>query len=57
MISKPARSLTVAAFAVSAIALSAGPAAAATTPTATPVGSVTLCFNLPLGPASVSICL
>ncbi|WP_167837551.1 hypothetical protein [Nocardia altamirensis] len=57
MIVKTARTLMISAFALSAIALSAGTAAAAT-PEATAVsGSVTLCLSLPLGPATVSICL
>ncbi|GAB2662392.1 hypothetical protein ACWDYH_08315 [Nocardia goodfellowii] len=54
---RTARTLTIGALALSTIALSAGNATAAT-PAATPVvGSVALCFSVPLGPASVSICL
>ncbi|WP_109524461.1 hypothetical protein [Nocardia sp.] len=60
MINKAAQAFAVTAIALSigAIAAPAASAAPATAePSATPVGSVALCLNIPIPPFSISVCL
>ncbi|MFE3546246.1 hypothetical protein ACFXK0_25070 [Nocardia sp. NPDC059177] len=55
MFAKTARPLAIVALALSATAIGAGTASAAT---AQPVvGSVAICTSIPVGPISISVCL
>ncbi|UGT54734.1 hypothetical protein [Nocardia asteroides] len=55
MFAKTARTLAVAALALSVTAVGAGTASAATA--APVVGSVSICTGIPVGPITISVCL
>ncbi|MBH0779591.1 hypothetical protein [Nocardia bovistercoris] len=59
MLNKATKVSAAAAIALSigALAAPAASAAPATTPSATAVGSVAVCLNVPIGPISISVCL